>query len=201
MCHGHSRGREGSRMKRGPTKNGAGWSWGSTSINSPEVRATPFAIVWLPWVWAVIRHLFDSTFIHWARQTMTKNAVRKTLSLPKLCTSRNTHWSASLWIKKSIMLSVLMFNSRVWWHNLAAGTKQWGKLTLLMSVPLRFRVVVNTLYCLVISEAKCNSLTWAQQNGGISISAQQGLRGLKNLQLHYRSCSDQQCDSPYILML
>lgn len=32
--------------------------------NSPEIGAYPFAVFRLPWVRAVIRHLFDSSFIH-----------------------------------------------------------------------------------------------------------------------------------------
>ena len=35
------------------------------AADSPEVSANPLAILGLPWVGAVIRHLLDSPFIHW----------------------------------------------------------------------------------------------------------------------------------------
>lgn len=54
---------------------------------SPEVGADPFAILWFPRVRAVIRDLFDSSFIHWReKEKDTEGSEREelTVKIPKL---------------------------------------------------------------------------------------------------------------------
>lgn len=60
--------------------------------NSPKVRADPFAILWLPWIGAVIWDLFDSSFVHWDGKRTAETTVRE-MALNGSVFSENTHGS------------------------------------------------------------------------------------------------------------